>query len=95
MPGDTILIDRNLASGIEWGYIYPASAKNTEPVSAGLQNSNFNPFSIIASFAIALGIKHQIYSESFFMMAATQHILMEDWNSPEEDEAWADLLRER
>jgi hypothetical protein len=95
MPGDTILLNRNLASGIEWGRIYPASARSSESVFTEVQNSNFDPFSIIANFAIALGIKHQIYSESFLMMAATEPILMEDWNMPEEDEAWADLLKEK
>lgn len=95
MPGDTVVLDRSVASGTGWGYIYPASAKNMEAVSGALQSNNFDPFSILNSFAIALGVKRQIHSEAYFMMAATEHILMEDWNTAEEDEAWADLLRER
>lgn len=95
MPAQTILFPRFLTSGSDQGLFYPASSRNTESVYRDLQDSNFDPFSIITRFAIALGVRNEIYSESFFMMAATEHILMEDWNTPEEDEAWADLLRER
>ena len=95
MPAETILFSPNLASGVELGDIYPASAGNTKTTFSDIQNDNFDPLSIINSFAIALGIWRQIYSDSSLMMIATEPILREDWDTPEEDEAWADLLRVR
>lgn len=32
-----------------------------------------------------------IYSESFLTMLASEKVLSKEWDTPEEDEAWADL----
>lgn len=33
----------------------------------------------------------EIFSESYMLTLASEHALAKDWNTPEEDEAWATL----
>ena len=36
-------------------------------------------------------MKRQLTAESLATMIATEQVLAQEWNTPEEDEAWADL----
>ena len=45
---------------------------------------------VVFDFISYLAARHPS-SESFQTMLATEQILREDWERPEEDEAWADL----
>jgi len=36
-------------------------------------------------------VMRQVAAESLATMLATERVLAQDWNRPEEDEAWADL----
>ena len=45
---------------------------------------------VVFDFISYLAARHPA-SESFQTMLASEHILREDWERPEEDEAWADL----
>ena len=96
MSGYLLALPLAFVTGMGSECFYPGSSidsKTTEVLYS--QSHNLSSFSALKNLAIQLGVLDQVYTEAFYMMAATQHILMEDWNTPEEDEAWAGLLRER
>ena len=71
------------------------SFTNTEKVRIDFQAGMSNPaydwkvFPIIDSYSDFFGLKAK--SESYQFMLATEKVLSRDWDSQEEDDAWADL----
>ncbi len=96
MQTETVALSVNFANGLGFNNIYPAtSVKDIFQISPDIQDTSFDQTDIIEAIRIALGINDKYSSESFLMMLATERVLKIDWDSPEEDEAWAGLLRER
>jgi hypothetical protein len=52
-----------------------------------------NTYEVFPSTSSPVGI-HDIYqSEAFLLMLASEDTLKREWDTPEEDEAWQDLIK--
>jgi len=60
-------------------------------ISSDPQSHSFNIQIILDDFITALGIHRPDFSESFLTMLASEEVLMREWLTPDEDEAWKDL----
>ena len=67
-----------------------SSSKN-DFILSDMGRSNINRFNSLLSIAFAIGISDLLFPEAYLTMLASEKILKKDWDSIEEEEAWADL----
>lgn len=72
-------------------YTFTKTAKLGIDFQAGFINPNYDWMTFPITDSCSDFFEAHTESDSYKMMLATEKVLGRDWDSPEEDEAWADL----
>ena len=68
-----------------------SSSLRKDFIFSDMGSSNIKGFNSLLSIAVALDIADIIFPAAFLTMIASEKILKKDWDTIEEDLAWADL----
>ncbi len=88
---DTIILTYNSNSNSQKVDLLPTSANQYFVVSVFDQYNILDWSQLLGVSIPQLRMRHLLKSEAYQTMLASENVLKADWDSPEEDEAWADL----
>ncbi|HLA05829.1 MAG TPA: hypothetical protein VJ022_00175 [Anaerolineales bacterium] len=88
---DTITLTYNSNSNSQKVDLLPTSANQYFIVSAFDQYNILDWSQLLGVSILQLKMRQLLKAEAYQTMLASEIVLRADWDSPEEDEAWADL----
>ena len=88
---DTITLTYNSSSNSQKVDLLPTSANQYFVFSAFDQYSIFDWSQLLGGSTQQFKMRQLLKSEAYQTMLASENVLKADWDSPEEDEAWANL----
>lgn len=88
---DTIALIHNSNSNSQKVDLLPTSANQYFVVPAFDQYNIFDWSQLLGVSVMQFKMRQILKSEAYQTMLASENVLRADWDSPEEDEAWADL----
>lgn len=88
---DTIILTHNSNSSGQKADLLPTSANQYFVVSAFDQYDILDWSQLLGFSVLQFKMRQLLKSEAYQTMLASENVLRADWDSPEEDEAWADL----
>ena len=88
---DTLTLTFNSNSNSQEVNLLPTSANQRFLISASGQYNVLDWAQLLGVSALQLEMQQLLKSEGFQTMLASEIVLNKDWDSPEEDEAWANL----
>ncbi|OIO91310.1 MAG: hypothetical protein AUK02_00045 [Anaerolineae bacterium CG2_30_58_95] len=87
---ETLTLTFNSTSNRQRVNLLPTSAKQRMTVTAFDRQNNFDLSQMLRIVAFPY-IQVMLYSEAYQTMLASESILRKEWDTPEEDAAWANL----
>ena len=88
---DTITLTYKSNSNSQKVDLLPTSADQYFVVSAFDQYNIFDWSQLLGISILQFKMRQLLKSEAYQTMLASENVLRADWDSPEEDEAWANL----
>jgi hypothetical protein len=88
---DTITLTYNSNSNSQKVDLLPTSANQYFVVSTFDQYNILDWSQLLGGSILEFKMRELLKSEAYQTMLASENILRQDWDSPEEDEAWANL----
>ena len=88
---DTITLTYNSNSNSQKVDLLPTSANQYFVVPSFDQYNIFDWTQLLGLPILQFKMRQLLKSEAYQTMLASESVLRADWDSPEEDEAWADL----
>ena len=91
MPADTLTVTATNTSAQRDTFLPVASAQELTTVFASDQNRTVDWLLSFDMETFSFRFTGVRYSEAYQTMLASERVLHQEWDQPEEDEAWADL----
>lgn len=88
---DALALTLNSSSNSQEVDLLPTSSNERFFVSIYDQYSALDWANLFGISTLQIEMQQMLRSEGFQTMLASELVLSQDWNTPEEDEAWADL----
>ena len=91
MLSETLTITLNSTSVRQAVSLPSASTRQRTLVFVGSQSKVISWSQLLGIGVRPIGVPRARYSEAYQTMLASENVLRKDWDTPEEDDAWADL----